>query len=107
MQTIQNDNPQKRLVGKTTGEVLVDMGLLTQEQLDQAAVEQQQSHMRIGEIALAKGWVTKGDMMQALARRLGVKYLDLAAIRIDPVALELISERDARRYGAIPISFVD
>ncbi len=107
MQQIRNDNPQKRLVGKPTGEVLVDMGLLTQEQLDQAAAEQQHSHLRIGEIAMSKGWVTKGDMMQALARRLGCKYLDLAGTRIDPVALELISERDARRYAAIPVSFVD
>ena len=45
--------------------------------------------------------------MQALARRLGCKYLDLAGTRVDPVALELISERDARRYSAIPVGFVD
>ena len=107
MQTARQDNGQKRLVGRPTGEVLVDMGLLTQEQVEQAAVEQQTSHQRIGEIVLAKGWVTKGDLMQALARRLGVKYLDLGSLRIDPVALELISERDARRYSAIPVAFVD
>jgi type IV pilus assembly protein PilB len=107
MQTAKQDSAQKRLTGKPTGEVLVDMGLLTQEQVDIATVEQQQSHQRIGEIALSKGWVTKGDLMQALARRLGVKYLELTGTRIDPVALELISERDARRYSAIPVGFVD
>jgi type IV pilus assembly protein PilB len=107
MPTAKEENAQRRLVGRPTGEVLVDMGLLTQEQVDQAAVEQQVSHQRIGEIALAKGWVTKGDLMEALARRLGCKYLDLAVMRIDPVALELISERDARRYSAVPVSFVD
>ena len=51
---------QQRLVGRPTGEVLVDMGLLTQEQVDQAAAEQQVSHQRIGEIALSKGWVHQG-----------------------------------------------
>lgn len=107
MQTATEENAQRRLVGRPTGEVLVDMGLLTQEQVDQAAAEQQVSHQRIGEIVLSKGWVTKGNLMQALARRLGCKYLDLAVTRIDPVALELISERDARRYSAIPVSFVD
>jgi len=80
MQTAKNDNVQKRLVGRPTGEVLVDMGLLTQEQVDQAAAEQQQTHQRIGEIALAKGWVTKSDLMAALARRIGVKYLDLRQV---------------------------
>ena len=107
MQTAKEESAKRRLMGRPTGEVLVDMGLLTQEQVDQAAAEQQVSHQRIGEIALSKGWVTKGDLMQALARRLGCKYLDLAVFRVDPVALELISERDARRYSAIPVSFVD
>jgi type IV pilus assembly protein PilB len=107
MQTTKEENAQRRLVGRPTGEVLVDMGLLTQDQVDQAAAEQQVSHQRIGEIALAKGWVTKADLMQALARRLGCKFLDLAVTRVDPVALELISERDARRYSAIPVGFVD
>jgi type IV pilus assembly protein PilB len=107
MQTARQDNPRKRMAGKPTGEVLVDMGLLTQEQVDQAAAEQQNTHQRIGEIALAKGWLTPGDLMQALARRLGVRYVDLALTKVDPVALDLVSERDARRYSAIPVSFVD
>ncbi len=107
MQTTKEESAQRRLVGRPTGEVLIEMGLLTQEQVDQAAAEQQVSHLRIGEIALSKGWVTKGNLMQALARRLGCQYLDLAVTRVDPVALELISERDARRYSAIPVSLVD
>lgn len=107
MQTAKYDSGKKRLAGKPTGEVLVDMGLLTPEQVEQAIAEQQHSHQRVGEIALAKGWVTKSDLMHALAHRLGVKYLDLTGTRVDPVALELISERDARRYSAIPVGFVD
>ncbi len=107
MQMIKEENAPRRLVGRPTGEVLVDMGLLTREQVDEAVAEQQVSHQRIGEIALSKGWVTKADLNQALARRLGCKFLDLAVTRVDPVALELISERDARRYSAIPVAFVD
>jgi len=44
MQTARQDNGQKRLVGRPTGEVLVDMGLLTQEQVEQAAHRGQQEH---------------------------------------------------------------
>jgi type IV pilus assembly protein PilB len=107
MQTIREENLQRRLVGRPTGEVLVDMGLLTQEQVEQAAAEQQVTHQRIGEIVVSKGWVTKANLMEALARRLGCRYLDLTSFRVDPGATELISERDARRYSAIPVSFVD
>ncbi len=98
---------QRRLSGKRTGEVLVEMGLLTLEQVDQAIAEQRVSHQRIGDIALEKGWVTKSTLMEALGLRLGVKYLDLASTRIDPITADLISERDARRYAAVPVSFVD
>jgi type IV pilus assembly protein PilB len=107
MQAAREENLQRKLSGKRTGEVLVEMGILTQEQVEEAVTEQRTTHQRIGDIALAKGWVTKGRLMEALGRRLGVKYLDLAVTRIDPVTADLISEKDARRYAAIPVSFVD
>jgi len=107
MPVAKEENLQRRLSGKRTGEVLVEMGVLTQEQVDKAIAEQHVSHKRIGDIALEKGWVTKATLMEALGRRLGVKYLDLASTRIDPVTADLISEKDARRYAAVPVSFVD
>ncbi|OFW57159.1 MAG: type II secretion system protein GspE [Actinobacteria bacterium RBG_16_64_13] len=108
MQTAREENLQQRkLSGKRTGEVLVEMGILTLEQVEEAVAEQRTSRKRIGDIALSKGWVTKAKLMEALALRLGVKYLDLANTRLDPVTADLVSEKDARRYAAIPVSFVD
>jgi len=107
VQAAREDNLQRKLSGKRTGEVLVEMGVLTKEQVDQAIAEQRETHQRIGDIALSKGWVTKAKLMEALGTRLGVKYLDLAVTRVDPVTADLISEKDARRYAAIPVSFVD
>ncbi len=83
------------------------MGVLTQAQIEEAIAEQRISPLPIGDIALAKSWLTKDDLMKALARRLGIKYLDLSATRIDPVAADLISQKDARRYSAMPVAFVD
>jgi type IV pilus assembly protein PilB len=107
MQVPKEETLQHSLWGKRTGEILIEMGVLTQEQLEQALAEQRTSHVRVGEIALAKGWVSKNDLLQALARRLGVKYVDIPAVHLDPVASDLISQRDARRYGALPVSFVN
>ncbi len=103
----EGETTQRKLVAKRTGEVLIEMGVLTQEQLDEVIAEQRISHLRLGDIALAKGWLTKDDLMEALGRRLGVKYLDLSNIRIDGVAADLISQKDARRYSAVPVAFVD
>ena len=43
----------------------------------------------------------------ALAERLGVKHLDLGAMTVDASAANLVSEKDARRYAAIPVSYLD
>jgi type IV pilus assembly protein PilB len=107
MQAAREENLERKLVGRRVGEVFVEMGLLTQDQIDQLLAEQSTSHLHIGDIAVARGWVTKNDLMDALSRRLGVQYLDLGSIKLDPVASDLISEKDARRYSAIPVSFVD
>jgi type IV pilus assembly protein PilB len=107
MQVAREENVQRKLSGKRTGEVLVEMGLLTQEQVEQAVAEQRVSRRRIGDIVVDKGWLTKATLMEALGKRLGVKYLDLAVTRFDPITADLISEKDARRYSAIPVGFVD
>jgi type IV pilus assembly protein PilB len=98
---------QPSLWGKRTGQMLIDKGLLTQEQLEEALVEQRVSRERVGEIVLAKGWVKKEALLETLAERLGVKYVDVLSARIDQVAFDLISHADARRYAALPIGFVD
>ncbi|MCL5734780.1 MAG: Flp pilus assembly complex ATPase component TadA [Actinobacteria bacterium] len=107
MQLPKEETLQHGLLGKRTGEILIEMGALTHDQLEQALAEQRITHRRVGEIALAKGWVKKHELLQALARRLGVKYVDLPSARVDPVASDLISQRDARRYAALPVSFVN
>lgn len=107
MQMPREDIPQRRTSKKRTGEILVEMGLITPQQLEEALEEQKTTHRRIGEILVAKGWITNTELTQALARRLNVKYLDLAETKIDPSAADLISEKDARRYAAIPVKYVD
>ncbi|MHB1342993.1 MAG: GspE/PulE family protein [Thermoleophilia bacterium] len=107
MQLPSEEIPQRRPGKKRTGEILVEMGLLTPQQLEEALEEQKSSHLRIGEIFVAKGWVTSIELTEALARRLGVRFLDLAGAKVDTSAANLITEKDARRYAAIPVSYVD
>ncbi len=107
MQLPSEELPQRRPGKKRTGEILVEMGLLTPQQLEEALDEQRSSHLRIGEIFVAKGWITHVELTEALARRLGVRFLDLAGTKIDTSAANLITEKDARRYAAIPVSYVD
>ncbi len=107
MQLPREDLQQRRPGKKRTGEILIEMGLITPEQLAEALAEQTQSHLRIGEILIQKGWIKGAELTEALARRLGVRYLDLAETRVDASAASLITEKDARRYSALPIAYVN
>jgi type IV pilus assembly protein PilB len=107
MQLPHEDIPQRRPTKKRTGEILVEMGLITPHQLEEALLEQKASHLRIGEILVSKGWVTNVALTEALARRQGVRFLNLPEMQIDPSAASLISEKDARRYAAIPVNYID
>jgi len=104
---LNGEQLQSRLLGRRTGEILVEMGLLTPEQVEAAIAEQRRTHQRIGDILLAKGWVTRNQLMEALAAKLGVPYVDLAVTKVDPGTADLLSEKDARRYMAIPIRFAN
>lgn len=98
---------ERRPGSKRLGEILVEMDFLQAEQLNEVLEEQETSHKRIGEILLERELVTQEQLTQALARRHKVKYLDLNSERPETSALDLISEKDARRYAVIPVSFVD
>ncbi|NLT34624.1 MAG: Flp pilus assembly complex ATPase component TadA [Gaiellales bacterium] len=89
------------------GEILIEMGLITPEQLSEALEEQRVSHRRMGDIVVAKEWVTPSQLAKARGHQLGVRFVDLQDARLEASAGGLITERDARRYAALPVSFVD
>ncbi|NLE75000.1 MAG: Flp pilus assembly complex ATPase component TadA, partial [Actinobacteria bacterium] len=107
MQLPSEDLPLRRPSEKRTGEILVEMGLVTPQQLAEALEEQKNTHSRIGEILVAHGCIKTHELAEALGRRLGVRFIDLHDTRIDPAATNLITERDARRYAALPVSFLN
>ncbi len=89
------------------GEILVARGVIDREQLQEALREQKESSKRLGEILVEKGFLTSEQLNEALAERLGVENIDLEEEEVDSLAATLIPEKLARRYGAIPVRFLD
>jgi type IV pilus assembly protein PilB len=89
------------------GRLLVERGLLTLAQLEEALLEKETSGARLGEIVVARGWLTAVDLAQALAVQHDLEYLDLGKLEVDPAAALLLPEKFARRYGALPVRFLD
>ena len=87
------------------GTLLLERGLVTQEQLDSALEEQRQSRKSLGRVLIDGGIVSEGDLVSTLAARIGLEFVDLGEFTIDPSAVALISDSLARRFQAVPIGW--
>ncbi len=89
------------------GALLVREGLITNEQLETALIDQQGTGLRLGELLVQWGWVESGAISRALAEQYEMEFVDLDATEIDPAAARLLTPREARHYDAIPIRHLD
>ena len=94
------------------GEVLVQEGILSQEQLDRALVEQKKAGQILGEMLVEKGLVTSEEMIAVLAKRLGLmKRLPLGESLERNIAGELVERGFIRRaignIGALIAAEID
>ena len=89
------------------GALLVRDALLTAEQLEEALAEKEGTGRRLGEIVVERGWVPDAALARALAEQHHLEFLDLARVEVDPAAASLLPEKFARRYEALPVSFLD
>ncbi|NIQ88293.1 MAG: type II secretion system protein GspE [Deltaproteobacteria bacterium] len=89
---------------KRLGEILRDEGVISEQQL-QAALEKQKTEkgLRIGEVLVAMGAATAEDVAQAIWQQRQIPYVDLDNYALDPKVIELVPEKLARAYLALPI----
>lgn len=89
--------------GTDTIELLLDKGLLTQEQLVKATEEVKKTGLPL-ERALEKlGYITEEEIARTRADILKIPYIDLTDYLIDPGAIKLVPEALARKNKAIPL----
>jgi hypothetical protein len=87
------------------GQRLLQEGTITQEQLSEALREQQNNHLRLGEVCLDKGWVTPEQLYQMIPSQnlaLGEILVVLNYIRLDQLRVALAQQkRLGRKLGEI------
>ena len=89
---------------KRLGELLVETGLLTEENLTRALTEQRSRRGKIGEVIVGLGMASEEEIAQALSIQLGIPFVDLTQTPVEPQAIELITEKVARKHLILPIS---
>ena len=83
------------------GDLLVQQGLITAEQLAEALLSQRTTGRKLGRVFIDSGWVNEVQIAQALARQLRAPYLDLTKRSVRPEVARLLPEVQARRLRAM------
>src|SRR3989442_1316266 len=90
---------------RRTGEILVEWGLITEEQL-RSAVEAQKglpSQEAIGDTLVNMGLISERDKIRCLAEQWGVQFVDLETFAVNTDIVKTLSQEISRRYKALAI----
>ncbi|MDO8489230.1 MAG: hypothetical protein Q7S42_03860 [Candidatus Omnitrophota bacterium] len=93
----------RRINNKQLGELLLDRGIISQLQLDQALSFQREKGGLIGEILVELGFVKEDDIAQSLTAQYGFPYLPLGSYDVNVDITSIIPGRVARQYLLVPI----
>ncbi|MDC4204054.1 MAG: hypothetical protein MPW13_06595 [Candidatus Manganitrophus sp.] len=93
--------PQPQQKRKMLGEMLIAEGLLSNEQLKRALAEQKTHGGRIGVVLKSLGLVTEDDIIKVLGKQMGIQYVDLSGIIVEPEIIQIVPEMVARRHQII------
>ena len=95
-------NKKKRL-----GDLLVELGYITENQVQEAIKIQKTTNKRLGRIFVELGYITEESLLNILELQLGIPRINLELIDIDMNAVSTISEGLAKKYNLIPVRFRD
>jgi type IV pilus assembly protein PilB len=88
---------------KRLGELLIEKGVLTADQLEAALVQQRQQRRPLGQVLLAQGLVDEKALASVLSLHFDVPQIDFARARVEKDALALIPESYAREHTILPV----
>ncbi len=88
---------------RTAGEYLLEKGLITQEQLEDARKVQESTGKELVQILIDQAIVSERDAYEAKAFELGMPFVDLDRVQPEPSALNVVKEHIAKRYNVIPV----
>ena len=94
------DKPKLQL-----GSLLIQKGVISEDQLKIALIEQKRTGDQLGKLLISLGFVTDATIREALSENLGQQSTDLSNMIVDGAALRMISKDVAKRYKVFPLVF--
>lgn len=87
------------------GESLVEAGLITQHQLDEALKRRLTTGERIGEALVGLGFISERELLRTLAADADIPYLESRELSVDPMVAGTVSPMVARSHFVLPIRY--
>ena len=90
-----------------TVRALLDTGVITKAQLDEATRLADERGESVVEVLLDRGWVDRQTVVRTAATSAGLDYVELSDFIVDMTAVSMLPAEFARRSGVLPLSLED
>lgn len=89
---------------KLLGDILLENGLLSKTQLEEALAEQKNTREKLGQILVRRGFITDQQLLEVLEFSLGIPQVQLNQVKIDPAVVRILPTSLIRKHYILPIS---
>lgn len=87
------------------GQILIAQGVISEDQLRIALLEQMKSNQPVGRLLVSLGFVSEATLRDALSESMGQKSVDLSHAIVDPAALQLVPHDVAKKHCLLPLDY--
>ena len=88
---------------KRLGQMLVEAGLLSEEQIQHAVIEHKRLNLKLGQYLVREGLVTGSQIVDLISRQLRIKKYRPDHYPLEPDLVKLIPLDTAQKYQAVPL----
>ncbi len=85
------------------GDLLVEQGVITNEQLVEALTEQKSSKAKIGDVLIEKGFVDSETLLKVLGEQMGIPYVNVSKAVVEKEAVLSLKREIAEKFNVLPL----
>ena len=98
------NSPASPQAKRHIGQILISQGILTEDQLRIALLEQLKSRQPVGKLLVQLGFVSEATLRDALSEKLGLQSVDLGQIVVDSGAIRVVPREFGKRHNLFPVA---
>ena len=87
------------------GDLLVEAGAITGEQLQEALAKQKEEGGMLGNIIMDMGFISRELLITVLTTQMGIEYCEIKSVKIDEEVIKLVPESLVQKYKVMPVGY--